>query len=66
MLHEIGSVSKVPEFIKKVKSGEASHRLIAKVPSIAAYAYRHSQGRPYIYPDNELSFSGNFLNMLLR
>ena len=43
-----------------------THRLIAKVPSIAAYAYRHSQGRPYIYPDNELSFTGNFLNMLFK
>src|SRR6478735_7962529 len=42
------------------------HRLIAKVPSVAAYAYRHSIGRPYIYPDNDLSFTGNFLNMLFR
>jgi citrate synthase len=42
------------------------HRLIAKVPTIAAYAYRHSIGRPYVYPDNELSFTGNFLNMLFR
>jgi len=42
------------------------HRLIAKVPTIAAYAYRHSIGRPYIYPDNDLSFTGNFLNMLFR
>ena len=42
------------------------HRLIAKVPSIGAYAYRHSIGRPYIYPDNDLSFAGNFLNMLFR
>jgi citrate synthase len=42
------------------------HRLIAKVPSIAAYAYRHSIGRPYIYPDNDLSFTGNFLNMLFK
>ena len=41
-------------------------RLIAKVPSIAAYAFRHSVGRPYIYPDNDLSFTGNFLNMLFR
>jgi len=43
-----------------------THRLIAKVPSIAAYAYRHSIGRPYVYPDNDLSFAGNFLNMLFR
>jgi citrate synthase len=42
------------------------HRLIAKVPTIAAYAYRHSIGRPYNQPDNDLSFTGNFLNMLFR
>src|SRR5687767_132865 len=42
------------------------HRLIAKVPSVAAYAYRHSIGRPYVYPDNDLSFTGNFLNMLFK
>src|SRR5690349_17483664 len=42
------------------------HRLIAKVPTIAAYAYRHSIGRPYVYPDNDLSFSSNFLNMLFK
>ena len=41
-------------------------RLIAKVPSIAAYAFRHTIGRPYVLPDNELSFPGNFLNMLFR
>ena len=42
------------------------HRLIAKVPTIAAYAFRHSIGRPYNQPDNDLSFTGNFLNMLFR
>ena len=41
-------------------------RLVAKVPSIAAYAYRHSIGRPYVYPDNDLTFTGNFLNMLFK
>ncbi len=41
-------------------------RLIAKVPSIAAYAFRHSIGRPYVLPDNELSFAGSFLNMLFK
>jgi citrate synthase len=43
-----------------------THRLIAKVPSIAAYAYRHIVGHPYIYPDNDLSYTGNFLNMLFK
>src|SRR4030095_7103420 len=43
-----------------------TRRLIAKGPSIAAYAYRHSIGRHYIYPDNDLSFTGNFLNMLFK
>jgi citrate synthase len=43
-----------------------TRRLIAKVPSIAAYAYRHIVGRPYIYPENDLSFTGNFLNMLFK
>ncbi len=42
------------------------HRMIAKMPTIAAYAYRHSIGRPYVYPDNDLSFTGNFLNMLFK
>ena len=41
-------------------------RLIAKVPSIAAYAHRHSIGRPYVYPDPGLSFIGNFMSMLYR
>src|SRR5512138_2866107 len=38
-------------------------RLIAKVPTIAAFSYRHIMGFPYIYPDNDLSYAGNFLNM---
>src|SRR5438552_16574116 len=42
------------------------HRLIAKVPTIAAYAFRHSIGRPYVYPDDDLSFTGNFLAMLFK
>lgn len=39
-------------------------RLIAKVPTVAAFSYRHSRGLPYVYPDNDLSYTGNFLNML--
>ena len=42
------------------------HRLIAKVPTIAAFAYRHNVGMPYAYPDNDLSYEGNFLNMMFK
>ncbi|MFZ0336273.1 MAG: citrate synthase [Candidatus Acidiferrales bacterium] len=41
-------------------------RLIGKMPTMAAFAYRHSLGMPYVYPDNELSYPGDFLNMLFR
>jgi citrate synthase len=41
-------------------------RLIAKVPTIAAFSYRHNRGLPYVYPDNDLSYTGNFLNMMYR
>ena len=41
-------------------------RLIAKMPTLAAFTYRHSLGMPYAYPDNDLSYTGNFLNMLWK
>ncbi len=41
-------------------------RLIAKMPTLAAFAYRHSLGMPYAYPDNGLSYTGHFLNMLFK
>jgi citrate synthase len=41
----------------------ASHRLIAKIPTIAAMAYQYSVGRPFLYPQNSLSYTGNFLRM---
>jgi citrate synthase len=43
-----------------------TYRLIGKMPTLAAFAYRHSCGLPYAYPDNELSYTGNFLNMLFK
>jgi citrate synthase len=43
-----------------------THRLIAKMPTLAAFAYRHSMGMPYVYPDNSLSYAENFLNMLFK
>ena len=41
-------------------------RLVAKMPTLAAFAYRHHRGLPFIYPENQLSYSANFLNMLFR
>jgi citrate synthase len=41
-------------------------RLIAKVPTIAAFSYRHNRGMPYVYPDNDLSYTGNFLSMMFK
>jgi citrate synthase len=41
-------------------------RLIAKMPTIAGFAYRHAVGLPYVYPDNDLSYTGNFLNMMWK
>jgi len=43
-----------------------TYRLISKMPTLAAFAYRHSLGLPFSYPDNELSYTGNFLNMLFK
>jgi citrate synthase len=41
-------------------------RLIAKMPTLAAFAFRHNMGQPYVYPDNDLAYSGNFLNMMYK
>ena len=45
---------------------DQTYRLISKMPTLAAFAYRHSLGLPYSYPDNDLSYTGNFLNMLFK
>jgi citrate synthase len=54
----------------KVKDGENRlaqiKRLIAKVPTIAAFSYRHNRGLRYVYPDNDLTYTGNFLNMMFK
>ena len=55
---------------KRIADAEARRkqvvRLIAKLPTIAAFAYRHAVGLPYSYPDNDLSYTGNFLNMMWK
>ena len=70
LLSTIGALSTFYPDAKLIFDDESRHtqvaRLIAKVPSIVAYAYRHSTGQPYVDPDSELSFIGNFLSMLNR
>jgi citrate synthase len=69
----LASVAALSTFYPEAKQIQDEHerhmaavRLIAKMPTLAAFAYRHSLGLPYIYPDNELSYAGNFLNMLFK
>src|SRR3954467_8585384 len=69
-LSTLGALSTFYPDAKEIFSQESRRlqtvRLIAKVPSIAAYAFRHSIGRPVNLPDNDLSYAGNFLNLLFR
>src|SRR3954468_10595851 len=66
----VGALSTFYPDAKQIFSQESRRlqtvRLVAKVPSIAAYAFRHSIGRPFNLPDNDLTYAGNFLNLLFR
>ena len=69
----ISTVAALSTFYPEAKEIRDDHirkiqiqRLIAKVPTIAAFTYRHSRGLPVSYPDNDLSYTGNFLNMMFK
>ena len=70
LVSTVGALSTFYPEAKKIFDAESRkvqiHRLIAKMPTLAAFAYRHSVGMPYAYPDNELSYAGNFLNMMFK
>jgi citrate synthase len=70
LVSTVGALSTFYPDAKRIfdpKSREAqTYRLISKMPTLAAFAYRHSLGQPYAYPDNDLSYTGNFLNMLFK
>jgi citrate synthase len=70
LIGTIGALSTFYPDAKDIFNADARrkqlYRLIAKVPTIAAFAYRHRMGLPYAYPDNDLSFPGNFLNMMFK
>jgi citrate synthase len=70
MVSTIAALSTFYPGAKAIFDTERRHeqvvRLIAKMPTLAAFAYRHAMGLPYAYPDDELSYAGNFLNMMWR
>jgi citrate synthase len=70
LLASVGALSTFYPESSEIKDEHQRHisavRLIAKMPTLAAFAYRHSLGLPYVYPDNDLSYTGNFLSMLFK
>jgi citrate synthase len=70
LLGSVGALSTFYPDAKEIKDEENRYlqiiRLIAKMPTLAAFAYRHSNGQPYVYPDNDLDYPGNFLSMLYK
>src|SRR6478609_8939841 len=70
LLGSVGALSTFYPDANEIKDPENRHiqtiRLIAKMPTLAAFAFRHNMGQPYVYPDNDLDYSGNFLNMMYK
>jgi citrate synthase len=70
LLASVGALSTFYPDAKKLDDPEerylATIRLIAKMPTLAAFAYRHNMGLPYVYPDNDLSYPENFLSMMFK
>jgi citrate synthase len=70
LLASVGALSTFYPEAQSIKDHETRYmqviRLIAKMPTLAAFSYRHNRGMPYVYPDNELSYAGNFLSMIYK
>jgi citrate synthase len=70
LLASVGALSTFYPEASAIKDEEIRYmqviRLIAKMPTLAAFSYRHNRGMPYVYPDNELSYPGNFLSMIYK
>jgi citrate synthase len=70
LLASVGALSTFYPEANAIKDAEARYmqviRLIAKMPTLAAFSFRHNQGKPYVYPDNDLSYAGNFLSMIYK
>jgi citrate synthase len=70
LLASVGALSTFYPEASAIKAEDVRYmqivRLIAKMPTLAAFSYRHNRGMPYVYPDNDLSYPGNFLSMIYR
>src|SRR4051794_36055451 len=70
LLGSVGALSTFYKDANEIKDPDnrmiQTIRLIAKMPPLAAFAYRHTMGQPYVYPDNDLKYPGNFLNMMYK
>jgi citrate synthase len=70
LLASVGALSTFYPEANQIKNAQLRYeqiiRLLAKMPTLAAFAYRHNRGMPYVYPDNDLSYPGNFLGMLFK
>jgi citrate synthase len=70
LLASVGALSTFYPEVSAIKDPEIRDiqviRLLAKMPTLAAFAFRHAQGKPYVYPDNDLSYAGNFLSMIYK
>ena len=70
LLAGVGALSTFYPHAKEIDDHEerymAAIRLLAKMPTLAAFSYRHNRGLPYVYPDNDLSFTENFLSMMFK
>jgi len=70
LVSTVGALSTFYPDAKKIFDAQSrkdqTYRLISKMPTLAGFAYRHSLGQPFAYPDNDLSYTGNFLNMLFK
>jgi citrate synthase len=70
LLASVGALSTFYPDASKIRDAEVRYmqiiRLIAKMPTLAAFSFRHNMGQPYVYPDNDLRYPGNFLSMLYK
>ncbi len=70
LLASVGALSTFYPEASAIKDHDGRYlqiiRLIAKMPTLAAFSYRHNRGMPYVYPDNDLSYPGNFLSMIYK